>query len=317
MQSNHYPLISIITVNYNQTQVTLDLLNSLQSVTYPNIEIIVVDNASRENPKAIINHNFPEVIVISIEENLGFAGGNNEGIRIAKGKYFLFLNNDTEVEPDFLEPMIRFMEQNPKTGMCSPKIRFFEDKDLIQYAGSSDMDYLRVASYTIGYGQKDIGQYNKTEFTHLIHGAAMLVPRQVIEKVGFMAEQFFLYYEELDWCERIKRAGYQIAYISDSLVYHKESVSVGKSSLLQIYYKTRNRILFVRRNLKGFQLLLSLAYLYGIAASKHLLKYLIRFQFSYFKIYFRAIVWHFQPHPSTFSNPTFENTQKIIFKDKI
>jgi GT2 family glycosyltransferase len=317
MQSNIFPLVSIITVNYNQTKVTLDLLKSLESVTYPNIEMIVVDNASKENPVEIIHQKFPEVITIRIEENLGFAGGNNEGIRIAKGEYFLFLNNDTEVAPDFLEPMIQFMAQNPETGMCSPKIRFFEPKDLIQYAGSTDIDYLRVASYTIGYGQKDIGQYDKTEFTHLIHGAAMLIPRQVVEKVGFMAEQFFLYYEELDWCERVKRAGYKVAYISASLVYHKESISVGKSSLLQIYYKTRNRILFVRRNLSGFQLFLALAYLYGIAAIKNLLKYLFRLQFNYFKIYWRAIFWHFKPHPTAFSNPTFENTQKIIFKDKI
>ena len=315
MQSNTFPLVSIITVNYNQTKVTLDLLKSLESITYPNIEMIVVDNASKENPIEIIQQSFPEVITIRIEENLGFAGGNNEGIRVAKGKYFLFMNNDTEVEPDFLEPMIQFMELNPATGMCSPKIRFFEHKDLIQYAGSTDMDYLRVASYTIGYGQKDIGQYDKTKFTYLIHGAAMLVSRQVVEKVGLMAEQFFLYYEELDWCERVKRAGYHIAYISESLVYHKESMSVGKSSLLQIYYKTRNRILFVRRNLNGFQLLLSLAYLYGIAATKHLLKYLFRFQFDYFKIYWRAIFWHFKPRPTAFSNPTFENKQKIIFKD--
>ena len=293
MNTAQYPLISIITLNYNQVELTCQLLDSLRDITYPNVEIIVVDNASAINPKDTIQEYFPEVKLICNEKNLGFAGGNNVGIKTAKGKYILMLNNDTEVAPDFLEPLVATMEQNPKIGVCSPKIQFYYTKNRLQYAGSTAVNPYRVASYAIGYQQPDQGQFDhQGGRTHLAHGAAMLVASSAIELAGLMEESFFLYYEELDWCEQIKRAGFEIHFVPQSLVLHKESMTVGKQSALQLYYKTRNRVLFARRNFRHIKLFIALMYLLFLVAPVRLGKFLIARNFQSFRVYLKAIGWH-------------------------
>jgi GT2 family glycosyltransferase len=140
------PLVSVISINYNQARVTCDMVASLRRITYPNLEIIVVDNASPSDNPDIIKEEFPEVNLIKSAQNLGFAGGNNLGIAQAKGEYLLFLNNDTEVEPDFLEPLVELFENNPKAGIASPKIKYFDGEHLIQYAGSRGINPWTTAS---------------------------------------------------------------------------------------------------------------------------------------------------------------------------
>lgn len=119
------PLVSIVSVQYGHPEVTIDMVKSLRKITYPNIEIIIVDNASPDEHPEIVKEECPEIIYLESKENLGFAGGNNLGFKVAKGKYILMLNNDTEVEPDFLEPLVAKMENDPHIGIVSPKIRFF------------------------------------------------------------------------------------------------------------------------------------------------------------------------------------------------
>ncbi len=284
-------LVSIITVNYNQLEVTCDLLESLRKISYPNIEILVVDNASAENPEPI-KERYPEIELILSEENLGFAGGNNLALRRAKGDYFLFLNNDTEVEPDFLEPLIACLQSDKKIGMVSPKIRFYDVPDTIQYAGYTPMNSLTVQQHLIGCKEKDEGQFNESRETFSIHGAAMCFPRKVVEEVGLMADIFFLYYEELDWAERVKKAGYKAWYVADSLIFHKESVSTGRESPLRTYYIARNRILFARRNFGGFALLFNMMFVHFVSAPVNLLRHLRQRRFDLAKAYFRALGWN-------------------------
>lgn len=285
------PLVSIITVNFNQTDVTCQLLASLEAISYKNIEIWVVDNASKESPKAKIKANFPHVNVIESKKNLGFAGGNNLAITQAKGEFLMFLNNDTEVAPNFLEPLVNTMLANSKIGICSSKIHFFHAPNTIQFAGSTPLHSYKIQSFAIGYGEQDKGQYDKPTKTNLAHGAAMMVRAEAIKKMGLMPEAFFLYYEEIDWCEQIKQAGYDIFYVPASLVLHKESISVGKQSMIQIYYKTRNRIFLARRWRSGFNKFLALAYL-SLVAVRDLLKFLFLRKFDFFKIYWSAILWN-------------------------
>ena len=258
------PLISIVTVNYNQTDVTCALLTSLQEITYPNIEIIVVDNGSAPSCAGLIARKFPHVRLIESPANLGFAGGNNLGLQQARGEFFMLLNNDTEVSPFFLDPLVKAMQQHPEVGVCAAKLRFYDQPDRIQFAGSTPIHPLRMASNAIGYGLKDEGQFDKPGYTHLAHGAAMLVRRKAVQKAGLMPEEYFLYYEELDWCERIKKAGYRIFFVPDSVVFHKESVSIGKATAFQVYYKTRNRILLARRWRHGIGRFLTLSYLSAV-----------------------------------------------------
>lgn len=287
-----YPLVSIISINYNHPEVTCQLLDSLKRITYPQVEIIVVDNASPDDDPSILKRNYPEITFIQSSHNLGFAGGNNLGIRIAKGKYVLLLNNDTEVEPGFLEPLVAKFESDPKAGACSPKIRFFHTPGTLQYTGYSPINPYTIRSKGSGYREKDTGQYDNDAETNFVHGAAMMVPMEVIRKVGLMAECYFLYYEELDWATRIKNAGYKLWYIHNSLVLHKESISTGKMSPLKIYYMNRARLLYLRRNINGFPFVVAILFQVFISVPKNILKFLVSGKQGQLKAYGNAVLWH-------------------------
>jgi GT2 family glycosyltransferase len=287
-----YPLVSIVTVNYNQSETTCDLLSSLQRVTYPNLEVIVVDNNSTEDNPAIIKQRYPNIVFIQNPVNYGFAAGNNMGVMAANGEYVLFLNNDTEVRPDFLQPMLLKFKSNPKAGAVSPKIRFFHTPSTIQYAGFTEMNPVTIRNFALGYREEDLGQHDQDRQTAYAHGAAMMVPMELVRKIGMMSYIFFLYYEEADYCDRIKRAGYEIHYVHNALVYHKESISTGKLSALKIYYLYRNRIVYMRRNIFGKTFYLGILYQLLVAIPKNAAVFLVKGKLKLFHAFFRAVGWH-------------------------
>ena len=289
------PLVSIISINYNQLGVTCELLASLRQLTYSNYEIIVVDNASPTESPTPITAQFPEVILIRSAHNLGFAGGNNLGVAAAKGKYILFLNNDTEVAPGFLEPLVALFETNPRVGIASPKIIFYHTDNLIQYAGCEGISPWTGRGGTIGSHEKDEGQHNGSFATSLAHGAAMMLPMAVIRQVGLMPEMYFLYYEEHDWCQMVLRAGYECHYVGTATVFHKESVSVGKSSVLKTHYMYRNRLLFMRRNVRGWQFWSGVLFFLLVAVPKHTLAFFLTKQPGHQRAMWSGLRWHLQP----------------------
>lgn len=293
MISDNYPLVSIISINFNQLKVTEAFLDSLLKVSYPNFEVLVVDNASHEDSSEYLQKKYPTYNFIRSEENLGFAGGNNLAIRKAKGDYFMMLNNDTEVDPTFLEPLVNCMESNSKVGMVGSKVRYYDRPEIIQFAGATPMTRFTATSHFIGNHQKDVGQFDEESLTPFASGAAMMTSRQICKDVGLMASFFFLYYEELDWQERIRKAGYEIRYIPSSLVFHKESISVGRGSALQAYWRTRNRFLFIRRNFGNFETFVSLVYMSFFAGPYNILKYLKDFRWRSLKVHGIAIGWHY------------------------
>ena len=257
--------LSIITVNYNGLCDTLELLISLRkTVTSVRYETIVIDNGSTQDESLVIRESHPWAKVIRSEKNLGFAGGNNLGLKYAQGAYILLLNNDTLITEDFLAQLIDRMDQNPNIGALSPKLRFFFGDQHIQYAGCTPLSRITLRNCSIGYDEADEGQYDQFTLTAFAHGAAMLVKREVIETAGLMPENFFLYYEEFDWCDRIKDAGYEIAYDPQMIVWHKESQSTGQNSPFKEYYLTRNRLLYAYRNRNGYERILSIAYQVGV-----------------------------------------------------
>ncbi len=286
------PCVSIITINYNQLKVTCELLDSLRKLTYPDVEVIVVDNHSQENPRRLIEEKYPEVKVIISDKNLGFAGGNNLGIEASRGKYLLFLNNDTEVDAGFLEPLVSLFESTPKAGIASSKILYYNSGGTIQYAGSTRVDPFTGRSRRIGYMEKDNGQHNRLQETDLAHGAAMMVPRCVINEVGMMPAFFFLYYEEVDWCESIKKAGYKVYFVPDSKVYHKESMSIGKRSTLKTYYMTRNRLLYMRRNTSGFKKMTWMLFFLFFTIPKNTLTFTLRRDIEHAKAFWKGLLWN-------------------------
>ncbi|MEO1486048.1 MAG: glycosyltransferase family 2 protein [Bacteroidota bacterium] len=286
------PLVSIITVNYNESLVTMEFLESVRKLSYSNVEVIVVDNASPNDDPDAIKTAFPEIQLIKSHENLGFAGGNNLGVKHSKGEFLLFVNNDTIVPEHFLEPLVETLQNDLNIGMVSPKIKFHWDPTLIQYAGYTPMNKWTIRNSSIGYHQKDDGTFDTPKETQSIHGAAMMVPRRVVEAVGMMTEIYFLYYEEHDWAEMIKRAGYKIFYQPKSYILHKESVSTGKFSPLKTYYISRNRILFARRNFKPLSLFVSLLFQMLVSIPKNLLKFILKREFEHLKAFWRAVSWN-------------------------
>jgi GT2 family glycosyltransferase len=286
------PLVSIITINYDHPEVTICLLASLRLVTYPNIEVIVVDNASPNDDPSILKQSYPDIIFMQSIINLGFAGGNNLGIRQAKGKYILLLNNDTEVNPGFLEPLVDKFESNTEIGAISPKIKFFDHPDTIQFCGQAPMNHYTMRSHGIGHGVVDKGQFDVDTQTNFVHGAAMMVPISVIKKVGLMPECYFLYYEELDWCSKIRKAGYELWYVHNSFLLHKESISTGKMSPFKTYYMNRARLLYLRRNVGGLTFFIAILYQILVAIPKNLLVFSLKKDKGHFNAYARAIGWH-------------------------
>lgn len=286
------PLVSFLTVNFNQALVTVDLLNSLDKINYKNWEIIVVDNGSKTKELKGLMDGFDKVKFIDTGENLGFAGGNNAGLSHCKGDYIFFINNDTEVEPDLLDPIIPWIVSKKNLGIVSPKLCYFHDKSMLQYAGATPMSGVSIRNEGIGWKEKDEGQYDIEYKTAYIHGAAMIVPRAVLDKVGPMYEDYFLYYEEYDWCERIKKAGFEIWYYGKSKVYHKESVSTGQDSPLKIYFLTRNRLLYARRNNSRIKSTLSFLYFGLIAIPKNILQWLIKGRVDLAKAFWKGYWWN-------------------------
>lgn len=304
------PLVSIITVNFNNTQVTCELLRSAHQLTYSPIEIIVVDNASKEDPTDIFKAIYPNAIVIRNKTNLGFAGANNIGMKAAQGDYFFLVNNDTELTPSIIQPLLSVLKDNPQAGGVSPKFHFYFHPGIIEYAGYGKMNYLTARNRMIGNKEKDSGQHDSFRETYYMHGGAMMVPRKVVEKAGLMSEEFFLYYEELDWCEQIRRKGYKLYYQPESLIHHKESMTTGKNSPLKTYYITRNRILFIRRNAKPVSKAVFFIYFALITTAKNILTYVIKGHFDHLVAFTKGVWWNLTKGKIHTTSPSLGKVKK-------
>lgn len=270
------PELSIITVNYNGFADTVQLIESIQTHLKISYEFIVVDNGSKADEAGMLKHQFSNIKVIRSAKNLGFAGGNNLGIKDAVADNILFINNDAYVKDDSLTLLVERMKKEPTLGGISPKILFADQEKLIQFAGYSLLSPVTLRNRLIGFKEEDTGQYDHPAPTPYLHGAAMLIRREAIEKVGGMPQIYFLYYEELDWSLQLRRAGYQLEYNPAAVVFHKESSSVGQESPLKAFYMTRNRLLFAKRNLSSFYRFLSIVYQLSLALPKRVFRCLLK-----------------------------------------
>lgn len=295
--SLEHPLVSIISINYNQLEVTGELLESLRKLSFRDFEVILVDNASKKDPTDFITKNYPEVNLIVSKDNLGFSGGNNLGIRAAKGEYLFFVNNDAEVTEGCIETLLQLFNKVPDLGIVSPRICYDpaanNNQQIIQYVGATPVHPITARNVILGEMEMDEGQYTQAEETAYVHGAAMMTTRKVVEKAGMMPEEFFLYYEELDWSERIRNKGFKVYVEPNALVYHKESLSVGKVSTLKTFYHNRNRIFFVRRNRNLGQVMMFYLFLIFFTIPKNTLSFIIKGQWDHIRVFFKAIWWNF------------------------
>lgn len=273
--------LSIITINYNGLNDTCALIESIPF--NDKMEVIVVDNASDNQEAEQISNRFPLVKVIKSDKNLGFAGGNNLGIKSSSGQYLFLINNDTYFEEFNIQALINRLNSDPNIGIVCPKIKFAWAPQPIQFAGYTPLSNITIRNQAIGFGEEDHGKYEIAHPTPYAHGAAMLIKREAIDKVGLMPECYFLYYEELDWSMMFTRAGYQIWYEPKCTIFHKESQATGQNSPLRTYYITRNRLRLVKRNYQGVTKWLSYSYLIGIVGSRDILHYLLSGRFQHLK----------------------------------
>ena len=286
--------VSIITVNFNQAALTEEFLNSVEiHNSYVPIEIIVVDNGSTVDPTPGWNVQYKNIRFIRSEQNLGFAGGNNLAIKEATGDYLFLVNNDTEFTPGLIESLRAVLDSKPEVGIISPKILYFYKPNFIQYAGFTRMNMNTGRNNCIGQMEQDLGQYDKTTGpTGFVHGAAMMIRKEAIIRAGLMSEQFFLYYEEMDWCEKIRKSGFEIWLEPKARIYHKESMSVGKRSLLKEYFMSRNRILFIRRNAPWFSRIIFYFHLFFLVMPRNLLNNSLKGSKGYTRQFLRGIWWN-------------------------
>lgn len=254
--------IFIIVLNWNKKDLTLECLQSLQKINKPpksQVSILVVDNGSTDGSVQAIRKAFPKTLLLENKRNLGYAEGNNRGMEYALKKkvdYLLILNNDIEIDKNFLVQLIKVAEKEKKAGLFSPKIYFapgyeFHKKRykkeergrVIWYAGGL-IDWNNILSSHRGVDEVDKGQFNKVVETDYASGSCMLIKRKVLEKIGLLDKKFFMYWEDADLSQRSKRVGWKVLYVPQAKIWHKVAASSAIGGSLNDYYLTRNRLLF-------------------------------------------------------------------------
>jgi len=247
------PLVSVIVVNYNGRHLLGDCFHSLTQQTYSNYEIILVDNGSKDDSTSFAKKHFPDVRIVKLSSNIGFAGGTNAGIREAKGEYLLTLNNDTCVFPDFIEKFIQPMMREFLVGMCASKM-IFPDKKI----NSTGICISRSgAAWNRGEFEQDNGQYNHVEEVFCPCAGAALYRRTMLDEIGLFDEDFFLFMEDVDLGFRGQLAGWKCIYVPEARVIHLHGKTAGYLSDVSIYYVNRNIIWNVVKNFPPRTLILS------------------------------------------------------------
>jgi len=248
--------IAVIILNWNGRALLEQFLPSAASCTISaEADLIVADNGSSDDSVAWVHANYPEVKVIELGSNYGFAGGYNRAIALTRYPLTLLLNSDVEVTPGWLDPLLAFMRENPRTGALMPKILSYRERDRFEYAGAAG-GYLDRLGYPYCRGrlfeavEKDEGQYDgQAVQVAWASGAALLVRTEVYEAVGGLDERFFAHMEEIDLCIRIRRAGYDVQCITSSRVYHVGGASLNQGNPKKTYLNFRNNLLLLHKNL--------------------------------------------------------------------
>ena len=246
--------VFILLLNWNGKNDTIECVESLKKVTYDNFEIVLVDNGSKDGSQKYLKKHYPNIKLIETYKNIWFAGGNNVGINyILKHNpdYILLLNNDTIVRPNFLENLLTVAESDKNTGIVGPKIFYNDSPNKIWFAGGKiNWKKNNVPSVKhIGQDEIDTDQYNNARSVDFVSGCALLIKNDVIKKIGLLDPDYFLYYEDTDWCVRAKNAGFNILYVPQSVIYHKIMQTINKSYLKHGYFVSRNRMKLVKKHL--------------------------------------------------------------------
>ena len=264
------PKVHIIVLNWNGAEDTINCLESLKRITYPNYEVIVVDNASEGDDVKVLKERYSDyILIIENEQNLGYAEGNNTGIRFALehgADYVLVLNNDTVVDSDFLSNLVEFAEKDLSAGICGPKMFYMAQPDILYFAGCRIRWFTGLPQHR-GMGKKDKGKFDTPDYTDAITGSCMLIKRIVLEKIGLLPTDYFLQWEDIDFSTNARKNGFKCLYVPKAKIWHKWAASFIRSGMAN----------------RRFQ--------YGVRAQLiYWHKYMSRPQFFGFVLYFLAVL---------------------------
>jgi GT2 family glycosyltransferase len=245
-----WPMVSVVVLNFNGKKLLGKCLDSVLKSDYPNFEVVFVDNASTDGSVEFVRSNFGQYSNLRImrnDGNFGFAEGNNIGARVARGKYVAFLNNDTEVDPEWLKELAKVMESDGTIGAAQSKLLLF-DRKTIDSAGDFINSYGK--GWMRGHGEEDEGQYGRTDEIFSARGAAMIIRKQILREVGYFDSTFFMVFEDVDLCWKVRLNGYKVLFVPKSIVYHfgssirKETQDIGKG----YFYSIRNSLAALIKN---------------------------------------------------------------------
>ncbi|TDO20172.1 glycosyltransferase family 2 protein [Pedobacter duraquae] len=290
--------VAIILVNWNSYDVSAGCIRSLRKMVFEDFEIILVDNASADQSGQRLKEEFPECIYLQSDVNSGFAGGNNLALRYAIShdfNYSILLNNDTTVEPDFLNLLVDYMEEHPEVGVIQPKIYFEHDRSLLWNGGSYFNSWLGKAT-TYGYNKHVDAGSDQIKEVDSVTGCAFMVRTKLLLVSGLLDESYFMYYEDTDLSFRIKRLGYKLTYLPTSVIYHiaggafqlGEKSKEGSMNHHVHYHNARNRIWIIKKFLNPWQKLTAYPYTF-FYFSAVLIYFLLRWRISKFKVFLLGI----------------------------
>lgn len=248
------PFVAIVILNWNGKNYLQQFLPSVLATTYTNYKVVVADNASTDGSIEFLRQTFPEVELLALHKNLGFAGGYNEALKKVDADYFVLLNSDVEVTPGWLSPIIHLLESSPSHAACQPKILSYKNKTLFEYAGACG-GWLDAFGYPLARGrifdicEEDKGQYNTTEEVFWATGAAMVIRANVFHEMQGFDEYFFAHQEEIDLCWRIQLAGYKIFCCPASEVYHVGGGTLPRGNSRKTLLNFRNNQIMLAKNL--------------------------------------------------------------------
>lgn len=244
-----FPKVTVIVLCFNGVNLTVGCLESLYKQDYPNMEVVIVDNCSTDGTIPTVTAKFPQVKIVQNNENLGYAMGNNKGMEYAldaKAEAVFLVNNDTRLNENCLSILIKALVANPKIGVIGPKVYTWDCNKSISSAGGI-VDWRMANAMNVGMGEEDIGQFSERD-VDFVNGCGLLVTRDAILRVGGLDAKFFMYWEETDWCLRIKEAGFEVYFEPAAEMEHKAPIYSTSLSPTTLYYITRNRFLFFYRH---------------------------------------------------------------------
>lgn len=268
------PTVYFVILNYNNPNDTIATIEEVEKINYKNFKIVIVDNYSMDNSEAVLKQRFPQHIFIQTGANLGYAGGNNMGMKRAKvenADFICILNNDVITHPDFLQILLDYMVKHPNIGVVGPRVCEFNDPQIVQSTGAMinfNTGRVNVLNNRV-HEDKVKGEIIPCDY---VGGACMLFNTKILDEVGYIPEDYFLFYEETEWCLNIKNKGYEVICNCNAKVVHKGSASINQISGLSEYFMYRNVVLFMKRNANIKQLFIFYPYLILYAVYRGVIK---------------------------------------------